>query len=189
MTRSARIVLPGVPHHITQRGIRQSNIFIDDYGRLFYSDLLLEASERHSMFIHSYTWMTNHVHIVAVPASEDTFEKVFRRTHSEYARQFNKKYKLRGYLWQDRFFSCPMDESHYWAAMRYVERNPVRAGMVSRSEDYEWSSASAHCGLSSDRLLTNLPILPLGMTSWSEWLAVRALMREAQALFEGGPGG
>jgi putative transposase len=171
MSRGPRIVLPGVPHHITQRGIRQSNIFLDDYDRLFYSDLLLEASKRHSMDIHTYTWMTNHVHIIAVPKDPETFEKVFRKAHSKYARQFNKKYGLRGYLWQDRFYSCPMDEAHYWAAMRYVERNPVRAGMVKRAENYKWSSARAHCGLVTNALLTELPMLPLGVTNWAEWLA------------------
>ena len=171
MSRGPRIVLPGNPHHITQRGIRQSDIFLDEADRMLYSKLLLEASVRYSMFIHSYTWMTNHVHIIAVPKFEDTFENVFRRINGDYASRFNKKYGSRGYLWQDRFFSCPTDETHYWAAMRYVERNPVRAGMVRRAQDYPWSSARAHCGLGSDPLLTDLPILPLGLKSWSQWLA------------------
>ena len=171
MSRGPRIVHPGAPHHITQRGIRQSDIFIDDADRLLYQELLLEASQRHAMFIHSYTWMDNHVHIVAVPQSEETLEAVFRSTHSNYARRFNKKYKVSGYLWQDRFYSCPMDEAHYWAAMRYGERNPVRAGMVKRAEEYEWSSARAHCGLRSDSLITSLPELPLGVKNWAEWLA------------------
>jgi putative transposase len=74
-------------------------------------------------------------------------------------------------LWQDRFFSCPMDEAHYWAAIRYVERNAVRAGLVMRAQDYRWSSAPAHCGLGSDKLLTSLANFPLGIKSWCEWLA------------------
>src|SRR5690348_13256347 len=105
MSRRSRIVVPGTPHHITQRGVQQSNIFIDTLDRLFYSDVLLDASREYGLFIHSYTWMTNHVHIIAVPEAEDTLEKVFRKAHAEYARKFNKKYELRGYLWQDRFFS------------------------------------------------------------------------------------
>ena len=72
MPRGPRIVLPGIAHHVTQRGIRQSQVFLDDADRLFYSELLLEASHRHSMFIHSYNWMTNHVHIIAVPEYPDT---------------------------------------------------------------------------------------------------------------------
>jgi putative transposase len=171
MPRDRRIVLPGVPHHITQRGVRQSNIFVDTADRVLYSELLLEACERYRMFIHSFTWMTNHVHVIAVPECEDTLEKVFRRAHALYAQRFNKKYELRGYLWQDRFFSCPMDDAHYWAAIRYVERNPIRAGMVRRAEEYKWSSARAHCGLGSSKLLTPLPSRPLGLKNWSEWLA------------------
>jgi putative transposase len=163
MSRGPRLVLPGMPHHITQRGIHQTNIFVDPADRLFYSDLLFHASQQYRMFIHAYTWMTNHVHIIAVPESEDTLERVFRKAHSEYARKFNRKYELRGYLWQDRFFSCPLDEPHYWAAIRYVERNPIRAGMVRRAEDYRWSSARVHCGLASSKLLTELPALPLGL--------------------------
>ena len=171
MSRGPRLVLPGMPHHITQRGIHQTNIFVDPADRLFYSDLLFHASQQYRMFIHAFTWMTNHVHIIAVPESEDTLERVFRKAHSEYARKFNRKYELRGYLWQDRFFSCPLDEPHYWAAIRYVERNPIRAGMVRRAEDYRWSSARVHCGLASSKLLTELPALPLGLKNWSEWLA------------------
>ena len=162
MPRDRRIVLPGVPHHITQRGVRQSNIFVDTADRLLYSELLLEACEKHHLSIHSFTWMTNHVHIVAVPQCEDSLEKVFRRTHAQYAQRFNKKYELRGYLWQDRFFSCPMDEGHYWAAIRYVERNPIRAGMVRRAEDYRWSSARVHCGLGTNKLLTPSPVSSTG---------------------------
>jgi putative transposase len=172
MSRGSRIVVPGTPHHITQRGVRQTNIFLDAADHLFYSDLLLDASRQYGMSIHSYTWMTNHVHIIAVPERENTFEKVFRKAHAEYARKFNKKYELRGYLWQDRFFSCPMDEAHYWAAIRYVERNPIRAGVVRRADEYRWSSARARCGLGRDRLLTDLPTHPLGVMDWSEWLAV-----------------
>jgi len=116
--------------------------------------------------------MSNHVHIIAIPQHEDTFEKVFRKAHAEYARKFNEKYELRGHLWQSRFFSCPMDEVHYWAAIRYVERNPVRAGMVRRADEYRWSSARAHCGLGRDQLLVDLPTHPLGVKDWSEWLAL-----------------
>ena len=170
MPRNPRVVLPGLPFHITQRGIRKSNIFLEDSDFILYSKLLLKASRDNGLHIHSYTWMSNHVHIIAVPDRVDTLSKVFRKVHSSYARIFNAKYELRGYLWQDRFYSCPLDETHFWAAIRYVERNPVRAGMVQRAENYRWSSARAHCGLVYDPLLEGNLILPLDGTKWSDWL-------------------
>jgi REP-associated tyrosine transposase len=108
------------------------------------TDLMVENCEKFGVLVRSHAWMPNHVHLVAVPLQPDSFAKAFRRAHSMYARWFNRKYGLSGYLWQDRFFSCPLDEDHFWAAMRYVERNPVRAGLVARAEDYPWSSAAFH---------------------------------------------
>jgi putative transposase len=88
-----------------------------------------------------------------------------------YAAEFNKKYLKSGHVWQARPFSCVLDQAHTWAAIRYVERNPVRAQMIERAEDYRWSSARAHCGLASDALLfANLP-LDLSIENWSRWLA------------------
>jgi putative transposase len=97
--------------------------------------------------------MTNHVHLVAVPEREHSLGRALRAAHTVYAWYFNTRQQLSGHLWQGRFHSSPMDEDHLSAAVRYAERNPVRAGVVERAEDYRWSSAEAHCGVRSDPLL------------------------------------
>jgi putative transposase len=170
MPRIARAVLPDVPHHITQRGVRRSNVFFDSADYETYRDLIQESSRQYGLRICAYCLMTNHVHIVAVPERPDSIANTFQRCHGMYARRFNKKYGVTGHTWQARPFSCTLDEAHFWAAVRYVERNPVRAGMAYRAEDYSWSSAQAHCGLVSDDLLDGgWP--PEGVIQdWSRWL-------------------
>ena len=133
MARTARVVVPGIAHHITQRGIRQLPVFVDDQDRALYSKALLDSCLRYELRIRAYCWMTNHTHVIAVPQRPDSLAKAFRRAHSIYALQFNRKHGFSGYLWQDRFYSCPLDERHMWAAVRYVERNPVRAVLASPS--------------------------------------------------------
>ena len=98
--------------------------------------------------------MTNHVHFVATPSSADSLGRTFRDTHQAYAAKFNRKTGESGHLWQGRFLSTPLDERHFWSAVRYVERNPVRAAMVAGAWEYPWSSAAAHCGLRADGLLS-----------------------------------
>src|SRR3954469_18455587 len=145
MSRHARVVVCDVPHHITSRGHHGSDVFRDREDYKLYSRLLSESCPKFEVLIRYYTWMTNHSHIVAVPMHPESLSGLFRRVNSIYARLFNEKYGQRGYVWQDRFYSSPLDEHHFWSAIRYVERNPVRAKMVTRAEDYEWSSAVARC--------------------------------------------
>ena len=170
MARRARVVIPGIPHHITQRGIRRSPVFHDDEDRRRYGALLLTEAERFGVSILAYCWMTNHVHIVAIPKHNNSLALVLGRAHSSYSLEFNQKHGFSGHLWQERFYSCPLDDGHMIAAIRYVERNPVRAGMKGRAEDYVWSSARAHCGLARDPLLTAHPLLER-INDWSDWLA------------------
>ena len=171
MARTARVVVPGIAHHITQRGVRRLPVFVDDQDRILYSKTLLESCRRYELRILAYCWMTNHVHVIAVPQNPDSLAKAFRRAHSVYGLNFNHKHKFSGYLWQDRFYSCPLDEPHMWAAVRYVERNPVRAGLASKAEDYPWSSALSHCDGKVDPLLDpDWPPVP-AIPDWSAWLA------------------
>jgi putative transposase len=166
----ARVVFPGVPHHITQRGVRRFNVFLDDADHRRYLELLAIYAPKFGLGITAYSVMTNHVHIVGVPEHEDSIAKVFRDCHGIYAAEFNKKHSKSGHVWQARPYSCVLDEAHMWAAIRYVERNPVRAGMVARAEDYLWSSARGHCGLTADPLLT--PNFDQSLVKdWSAWLA------------------
>jgi REP-associated tyrosine transposase len=170
MVRMARVVLPGSPHHITQRGIRRFDIFRDEPDRLFYVTTLVRASSEFGLRVCAYCLMTNHVHFVAIPEKADSIWKTFHRCHGFYALHFNRKYGLAGHLFQGRPYSCGLDEPHFWSAIRYVECNPVRAGMVRWAEDYEWSSARAHCIGTIDSLLD--PDWPgvHQVPNWSSWL-------------------
>jgi putative transposase len=182
MPRSARIVVPGVPHHVTQRGNRKLDVFFGDADRRRFLNLVLEYSRCFRLDILAYCLMPNHVHFVCTPSASDTLKLVFKPVYARYAQHINWEYSICGRLWQGRFFSCAMDQPHLWAAIRYVELNPVRAGLVKRAEDYLWSSAMAHCGLRDDLLLSPIPdSYGAVFGSWSEWLAAGniALMDEA----------
>lgn len=171
MPRLARILVPGLPHHITHRGNHKDLIYREDEDRKVYLRLLVKRCTQHSIAILSYCLMTNHVHLVAIPEREDSLSKGLRDAHGLYASYFNRKYNLMGHLWQGRFYSCTLDEVHLWAAIRYVERNPVRAGIVNKAASYPWSSAPAHCGLREDLVLSEL-VPPTGLIrNWSSWLA------------------
>ena len=114
--------------------------------------------------------MSNHVHLILVPPNAAALGQVLRDTHMTYTRHVNHRQGLSGHLWQGRFFSCPLDESHLWSAIRYIERNPVRAGLVRRAEDYRWSSAAGHCGLRNDPLLSGELELSDHVDDWRGWL-------------------
>lgn len=182
MPRRSRIVVPGCAHHVTQRGNHQADVFRDEEDRFHYMRLLHKHSEEHDLALWSYSLMTNHIHTIVVPQCATSLSEVFRNAHSVYGRWFNKKYGLSGHLWQGRFYSCVLSESHLWAAVRYVERNAVRAGMVSRAEDYRWSSARAHVYGKPDPLLdSGLPLLG-AVGNWSEWLAAKDVDSELKAI-------
>ncbi len=170
MPRIRRVVVPGLPHHIVQRGNRRSNIFVDDQDRLVFLRMLKDASEVHSLWHFSYSLMTNHLHLVSRPKSETSLSEAMRDSLGAYASYFNKKHGLTGRLWQGRFFSVVVDETRFWEVIRYTERNPVRARMVKKAEEYLWSSAVAHCSGQQDSLIQPLPSIPNFIASWSEWL-------------------
>ena len=171
MTRRNRIVIPGCAYHVTQRGNRMATVFRDDEDRGHYLQLLREQSSLCKLWIWAYTLMSNHIHAIAVPQTDSALSDTFRNIHSTYGNWFNKKYELSGHLWQGRFYSCVLGESHLWAAVRYVERNPVRAGIVSRAEQYEWSSARAHVSGEFDPLLNpELPLIEI-VKDWAGWLS------------------
>jgi putative transposase len=150
----ARVVIPGVPHHVTQRGNRGEDVFSGDADRRRYLALLGEYGAKHGLAVQAYCLMTNHVHLVVVPETADSLSATLKPVHLRHAQELNRRLNIIGILWQGRFHSTPLDEKHFWAAVRYVERNPVRAGMVERAWDYPWSSAAAHCGLRGDALLS-----------------------------------
>jgi putative transposase len=174
MPRIARPVFAGIPHHITQRGNRREDVFFSDADRTAYLAWLRDYSAKYGVQVLAYCLMTNHVHIVATPKKADALEKVFRALHTRYAQRINRAKQWKGYVWQGRFFSSALDEAYLWAAIRYVERNPVRAKMVRKAENYRWSSAQPHCGLRQDPVLnTDRAWLAQlrSMGDWSTWLA------------------
>jgi putative transposase len=144
MARLPRIVIPGIPHHITQRGNRREQTFFEDGDYELYLDLLKEAAARFGVQIWSYCLMPNHVHIIAVPSDEDGLSRTFRYVHRHYTGYINARMRVTGHLWQGRFSSVAMDEAHLVSALRYVALNPVRAQLVKRPKDWRWSSTRAH---------------------------------------------
>lgn len=143
MARLPRVVLPGITHHVTQRGNRRERTFFEDGDFALYLDLLADSAERAQVEIWSYCLMPNHVHIVAVPSDPDGLWRTFRRLHREYTGFINARMRVTGHLWQGRYGSVAMDEAHFVTALRYVALNPVRARLVEQAQDWEWSSTRA----------------------------------------------
>ena len=167
MPRFARIVYPGVPHHITQRGNRRQAVFFSDDDKTLYLRLLSKWADKTGLVLWAYCLMDNHVHHVAVPKREDSLAVTFGETHKAYTRIINEREGWRGFLWQGRFGSFPMDDPYLYRAMRYNELNPVRASLVEDPAEYRWSSARAHVLGAPDPMLGRNP---LGM-SGREWAA------------------
>ena len=157
-------------YHALNRGVEKRMIFMDDMDRRKYLAVISEYKQKHGLEVWAYCLMSNHVHWVVVPKVETALARTFRDAHTAFSVHFNRRQKVSGHLWQGRYFSCVLDANHIWAAIRYVERNPVRVGLVKKAEDYPWSSARAHCGGQKDPLLsTDFP--PVGVIpDWSEWL-------------------
>lgn len=173
MPRRARIVFPGVPHHVTQRGNHRDPVFFSPGDREYYLHRLRELADAHAVGVTAYCLMPNHVHLVLVPATPNGLYRALKVVHGHYAQRVNRMWGLKGHLWQGRYFSSPLDADYFGNAVRYVELNPVRAGLARKAEEYPWSSAAAHCGLRSDPLVTDRPrpSVLAGIGDWSRWLA------------------
>jgi len=157
MARLARVVIPKVPHHITQRAVRRMETFFDDEDYEMYLSLMREWCLSSGIEVWAYCLMPNHVHLIAVPESASSLARGIGEAHRRYTRYINFKKSWKGYLWQGRFASFPMDEDYLLASVRYVELNPVRAKLVQRAEDYRWSSARAHLDGRDDGLVQVKP--------------------------------
>jgi len=150
MPRVARIVVPGLAHHITQRGNNHQDVFFTDDDRRLYLTLLKEQSQRFGLSVIAYCLMTNHVHLVAAPHRRESLARAIGRTHWKYSQAVNRLHRRSGHLWQNRFFSCVLQDDHLLHGVCYAERNPVRARLVRLPWRYRWSSAAAHVGESED---------------------------------------
>jgi putative transposase len=169
MPRKPRLILPGFPHHVVQRGNRRQPVFFrpDDY-RLFRS-LLRRACAETGVACWAYCLMPNHVHLVLQPRDESGLATLMRQTQLAYTTHINRREDWSGFLWQGRYFSCPMDEAHALAALRYVELNPVKAGLCPSAEDWPWSSSRHHLGLEEDPMITT-PGFVARIPGWRRYL-------------------
>jgi putative transposase len=166
MARFPRVVMVDVPHHVTQRGNARQVILSDDADRIAYLELLRQYSGLHRLSLLGYCLMSNHVHLIVVPRTAEALAQTLKQAHGRYASYWNARQSSSGHVWQGRFYSCPLDESHLWRALRYVELNPVRAAMVTTAEQWRWSSAAVHCGT------TVAPDTLLEMARWRKrWTA------------------
>ena len=181
MARMARLVVPGHPHHVTQRGVRRMEVFLQPSDYQDYLSLISKAAKKAGTEIWAYCLMPNHVHLILVPSHEDGLRATLGEAHRKYTRMINFREGCRGHLWQERFHSFAMDESHLMACARYVELNPVKAGLVKQPEDWQWSSARAHLCGEDDALVTAKPLLAR-IPDWQRFLAGGVSEAELKAL-------
>ena len=144
MPRRVRCVWPGVPYHVTQRGVDRRDTFTINDDRTTYLKLLGQNLPDAGVRLLGWCLMSNHVHLIAVPEREDSLAVCMRRVHGRYAQYYNARHGRNGHLWQNRYFACALGHSHLWIALAYVEQNPLWAGLAPRAEEYRWSSAAAH---------------------------------------------
>jgi putative transposase len=180
MARLPRFMISGQPQHIIQRGNNRQAIFAADTDYQFFRDALVEASAEHRLAIHAYVWMTNHIHLLATPESGSAISKVFQSVGRRYVRYFNATYGRSGTLWEGRFRATVVDSEHYLLTlMRYIELNPVRAGMVGHPEQYPWSShrhnARGDEGANANWLRAHPEYLKLGKNDADRQDAYRSL--------------
>ena len=171
--RHRRAVFPGIPHHVTQRGNHREQVFLSKGDPEAYLSLLHAYSRRFGLAIFAYCLMPNHVHLVVQPTCSDSMHRALRAVHCQYAQRIHRMRAMNGHLWQGRYYCSALDSAHFLNAIRYVELNPVRAGLIARPEDHPWSSAAARCGQRIDPLLEpqQSSALLSGITDWSGWLA------------------
>ena len=158
MARLARVVIPGHPHHVTQRGNGRARTFFGDDDYALYRDLLAENCRSAGVEVWAWCLMPNHVHLILVPSNPDGLRRALARLHRSYAGIIQARRKRSGHFWQGRFGAVAMDEAHLAAALRYVSLNPVRARLVQRAQDWRWSSARAHLRGKDDGLTALAPV-------------------------------
>lgn len=160
MPRIARIIAAGYPHHITQRGNNRAAVFFDDEDRQMYLKLLSGYTQRYNISIWAYCLMDNHIHLLAVPETDTALSRGIGLTNLTYTQYLNRKLKQSGRIWQNRFFSCVVENDQYlWSVARYIERNPLKVALAASAELYRWSSAKAHITGANDPLLDATPWL------------------------------
>lgn len=187
MGRSPRLFVPGLPHHIVQRGHNHNAVFVEEADYRFYLNNLIEWKAHYDVGIYAYCLMTNHVHLILVPRIQgDAISRLMRRLSARQGRRVNRLEERIGTLWAGRFKSSVIDTDGYLlACLRYVEMNPVRAGMVDQPEDYRWSSYAQRVGLCDSIWIDNDPVTDsLGNTPAARRRAYTRYVREVVPALE-----
>jgi putative transposase len=169
MAKFARMVIPGCPHHIIKRGNRRQTVFFSDNDKMAYYNLLKRVARKTGIEIWTYCLMDNHVHLIAVPEKENSLAKGIGRVSRDYALLVNIRNDWKGHLWQRRFDSYPLGDTHVYSAVKYIEQNPVEAKIVDRAEDYYWSSARSHVLGDRDDLLSEFYLIS-EIPDWASYL-------------------
>jgi putative transposase len=183
MARQPRLDLPGAPQHVIQRGNNRQPCFLQEQDYRFYLEALREAAQQTGCRVHAYVLMTNHVHLLVTPEGGGAISCAMQRLGRRYVAYFNNAYRRSGTLWEGRFKACLVDsESYLLTCYRYIELNPVRAGMVKAPEGYAWSSYHANaCGVGDPLVTPHAEYLSLGSTADKRRVAYRDLFSEAIA--------
>ena len=158
MARLARVVIPGLPHHVTQRGNGRARTFFSEHDFALYRDLLAKGCAAADVEVWAWCLMPNHVHLILVPSDGDGLRRALAPVHRRYAGIIHARRRRSGHFWQGRFGAVPMDEEHLATALRYVSLNPVRARLVSRAQDWRWASTRAHLTGKEDGITSLAPI-------------------------------
>ena len=184
MARLARVLSADTPYHVTQRGNARQPVFESDADRLVYLDLLRANCRIHALSVIGYCLMSNHVHLIVLPRRPESLPLALKHTHGRYSAYFNARRASSGHLWQGRYYSCPLDPPHLWAALRYTELNPVRAGIAEFSADYLWSTAAAHSGLAAPASWLDMtPFEEVWSPSdWRQYLGQPEIAAESDAI-------
>lgn len=180
MARLPRLVVPGLPHLVIQRGNDRQPIFRDDVDRRRYLEILVDVARTNRLAVHAYVLMEDHVQLLASPAGADTLSRTMQSLGRRYVGGFNARHGRRGTLWEGRFRCAVIETERYLLdCMRFVELNPVRAGTVARAGDYAWSSARCHLGQRQDQLLTDHPLFwALGNTPFEREMVWRTMLEQ-----------
>ncbi len=186
MARLPRIVIPHQPHHIIQRGNNRQPVFGDADDYLTFLLRLREAAKQFKVAIHAYVLMTNHIHLLASPSDETGLARMMQWIGRHYVPYFNRKYGRVGTLWEGRYKTTVIDSERYlMTCCRYIELNPVRAGLVAGAVDYPWSSYAHHAGIKLDAIITDHPLYwALGNTPFEREIAYKALIEQGLSTLE-----
>lgn len=182
MARQARIIAPGFPHHVMQRSSEGEPVFIGKQSREYYLQRLAEFAAEHRLEVLAYSLLADRVHLVVLPRDEESLAMALRRAHSSYGRYLNSVQGTSGSVWQNRFYSFPMDQDWLYAAVKYVERAPVLARLARQADAYAWSSAPAHCGRAASAVLSASWPKTAEKKKWAAWLRQPQPDEEIQAI-------